>query len=250
MRPAPEARTLSHMLPQPPEASIRVLIADDHALLRHGLRALLAQSGSFDVVGEAGESRLAVQLAGKLQPDIVLLDTEMPGLSVVETLRQLKRIEPRCRVLVLGTQANEGQLFDYLRAGAAGLLLKEGTGAELLQALQDVHTAEFYVSSAVSRKLLDRWHRGGIKPPRRRAARATALGAEGPLSERERELLEHVAAGLPNRLIAQRLSISVKTVEAHKAHMVAKLGLHGVHDLVRYAVHHQTLQAHQAEAQR
>src|SRR5205823_1941185 len=102
---------------------------------------------------------------------------------------------------ILGTQVNEDLLFDFLRAGAAGLLLKEGTGAELIRALQDVHRAEFYVSSAVSRKVLDRWHRGAVKPPRRRTVHAGTLATEGPLSERERELLGHVAAGLPNRQI-------------------------------------------------
>ncbi len=222
------------MLPQPLEARIRVLIADDHALMRHGLRALLAESGVFEVAGEAADGRLAAQQAARLQPDIALLDVEMPGLSAVDAVRQVKRNAPACRVLLLGTQANEGHLFAYLRAGAAGLLLKEGTSAELIRALQDVHHAEFYVSTAVSRKVLDRWHRGAVKPPRRRAARLS--GAETPLSERERELLEHVAAGLPNRQIAQRLSVSVKTVESHKAHIAAKLGLPGALGLMRYAL--------------
>src|SRR6266542_1592218 len=226
------------MLPQPPGARIRVLIADDHALMRHGLRALLAETGVFEVAGEAADGRLAAQQAGRLQPDIVLLDVEMPGLSAVDAVRQVKRNAPACRVLLLGTQANEEHLFAYLRAGAAGLLLKEGTSAELIRALQDVHHAEFYVSTAVSRKVLDRWHRGAVKPPRRRAARLAAgfSGTETPLSERERELLEHVAAGLPNRQIAQRLSVSVKTVESHKAHIAAKLGLPGALGLMRYAL--------------
>ena len=238
MRGPAQGRTLGPMLPYVPEAGIRVLVAGDHALLRHGLRALLSEAGGFIVCGDAADGRLAIQQAARLSPDIVLLDVDLPGLSPVETLRQLKRVAPTTRTLMLGSRASESLLFDFLRAGAAGLLLKDATPAELVRALQDVQRAEFYVSSTVSRKLLDRWHRGGVKPPRRAARVSLAGSGDGPLSDRERQLLEHVAAGLPNRQIAQRLSISVKTVEAHKAHMVAKLGLNGAHDLVRYALLH------------
>lgn len=216
----------------PVDVPIRVVLADDHALLRHGMRALLDAAGNFDVIGEAGDGREAVRLAVRLTPDIVLLDVQIPGLSVQETIRQIKRAGTT-RVLVLATRAEEGQLFDLLRAGASGLLLKEATGAELICALRDVHRAEFYVSSSVSRKVLNRWHRGAVTPPRRRQRSADVAD---PLSDRERELLDCVVAGLANRMIAVRMSISVRTVEAHKAHIVAKLELKGANDLVRWAL--------------
>lgn len=213
--------------------AIRILIADDHALMRHGLRSLLVESGGFEVLGEAGDGRQAARLATALRPDVVLMDVEMPGISVLEALRQIRRVAPASKVLLLGTRANESRLFEYLTAGASGFLLKEGTGAELICALRDVHQAEFYISSSVSRKVLEKWHRGAVKPRRGQAARSAG---DDPLSEREREMLEYIATGLANRQIAERLCISVKTVEAHKSHMVAKLGLRGSNDLVRVAL--------------
>ena len=215
-----------------PIGRIRVLVADDHALVRHGIAALLREAGTFVVVAEAADGRQAIQLAHRHSPEIVVLDAEMPGYSTLEALRQLSRLAAAPRVLLLGTRASEPSLLDFLAAGAAGLLLKEGTGAELILALREVRESAFYLSSGLSRKALERWQRGG-RPVRRRVA-----DAGGGLSQRERQVLECVSDGLANRLIAERLSISVKTVEAHKAHMISRLGLSGAGELVRYAMTH------------
>ena len=217
---------------EPVVGRIRVLIADDHTLVRHGIAALLRESGGFDVVAEAADGREAIQLTLRHAPEIVVLDAEMPGYSTFEALRQIKRLplSPPPKVLLLGTRASETALLDYLAAGAAGLLLKEGTGAELVLALREVRQAAFYVSSVLSRKTLDRWQRGA-RPVRRRIGE-TSSG----LSQRERQVLDCVSNGLSNRLIAERLCISVKTVEAHKAHMISRLGLKSSGDLVRYAM--------------
>jgi DNA-binding NarL/FixJ family response regulator len=219
---------------EPAIGRIRVLIADDHTLVRHGIAALLREAGTFDVVAEAADGRQAIQLAMRHSPEIVLLDAEMPGYSTFEALRQLKRLPVALtpKVLLLGTRASEASLLDYLTAGAAGLLLKEASGAELVVALREVRQAAFYVSSGLSRKALDRWQRG-LRPIRRRSADVT-----GGISQRERQVLECVSDGLSNRLIAERLCISVKTVEAHKAHMISRLGLAGSGDLLRYAMTH------------
>ncbi len=213
-----------------PDAPIRVVVADDHTLLRHGIRALLAEAGGFEVVAEAGDGRQAVWQASQQRPDVVLLDVEMPGLSALETLRQLRKVGTS-RVLLLGAETNEERLFAWLRAGAAGFLLKEATGAELVCAVREVKRAGFYLSSTISRKVLNRWHQGAA----RQRSGSSGAGETRALSARERELLAWVGWGLSNREIAQRLCISVKTVEAHKAHIVAKLGLKGAADLIRYA---------------
>ena len=218
---------------------VRVLVADDHALLRHGVGALLRELSSgpalalrerFEMVAEAADGREAIQRALTHAPDLVLLDVEMPGLSALEALRQIRRAPSAPRVLLMGTHEVEDRLFDFLAAGAAGLLLKEGTSAELLCALRGVLREGFYLSPGISQKALDRWHRGGRGP------RARVAGDSPSLSERERQVLAHVADGLANRQIAARLSISVKTVEAHKAHIITRLGLRSVTDLVRYGV--------------
>jgi two-component system response regulator NreC len=219
---------------EPAIGRIRVLVADDHALVRHGIAAILGEAGTFEVVAEAADGREAIQLASRYAPDIVLLDADMPGYSTFEALRQIKRLPlPQTpKVLVLGTRASEASLLEYLAAGAAGLLLKEGTGAELILALREVRQVAFYVSSGLSRKAIDRWQRGA-RPTRRRMN-----DSAGGLSQRERQVLECVSDGLANRLIAERLCISVKTVEAHKAHMISRLGLTGSGDLLRYAMTH------------
>ena len=233
-----EVLGVSLLPPVAAPARIRVLLADDHALLRHGIRAILEASGlreQFEVVGEASNGREAIQQAHFYAPDVVLLDSEMPGFSALEALRQIRRLPfaSAPRVILLGTRSTEEQLFDFLAAGAAGLLLKEGTGVELACALREVHRSGFYLSPAISRKALDRWHRGAAGAT---AVRTRSAGDTPSLSDRERQVLEHVAGGLANRQIAERLSISVKTVEAHKAHMITRLGLRSVTDLVRYGV--------------
>ena len=207
----------------------RILLADDHTLLRQGIRSLLRAAGAFEIVGEAATAQDAVTAAAEHRPDVVLLDADMPGMSSVEVIRQIKhRCEDSTRVLILATSAYEEYLFEFLQAGASGLILKEATIDELVKALHEVERADFYLPSSISYKIL-------TQGPAGRSRSGAALRAD-PLTERERQLLDLIAGGHTNQQIATKLCISVKTVEAHKSHMVSKLGLRGSADLARYAI--------------
>lgn len=260
-----------HVHTAPAPAVVRVLLVDDHTLVRQALRSLLEATGGVEVVGEAETGRKAVELAARVRPDVVLMDLDMPGMNGLEATRQIRRsVSAKTRVLLLGTRVYEEHLLEFLRAGASGLVLKEAPASELLQALREVGRCEFYVSSALSHKVLSRWQRQGtpsaagvpgwdthahtvtlpapheaeqVHDGRSAAALLHLRVVDDPLTERERELLHLVAAGYTNQQIAQTLCISVKTVEAHKAHMVTKLALRGSADLMRYAVQRHWLQA-------
>ncbi|MDQ3702767.1 MAG: response regulator transcription factor [Chloroflexota bacterium] len=238
---------MSRLLPAKP---VRVLVVAEPALMRQGVGALLLASGGFEVVGEAADGHGAVQQSLRLRPDIVLLDVELPGLDAVEVIQRItatslksaSRIEALeglvvagggSRVLPLGTSGAVAHLSDYLVAGAAGLLLKSATAAELVGALHAVARGGRCVSPVVDQDVLHSWHPMAERP--RQGAKNRA-GSGPALSERERELMECVAAGLANRHIAARLCISVKTVESHKTRIVAKLGLRGTAELMRVAL--------------
>lgn len=238
---------MSRLLPAKP---VRVLVVAEPALMRQGVRALLLAAGGFEVVGEAADGHGAVQQSLRRGPDIVLLDVELPGLDAVEVIQRLTATRGKSastlrklegpvvaggggRVLPLGTSGAVAHLSDYLAAGAAGLLLKSATAAELVGALHAVARGGRYVSPRVDQGALHVWH--PMAERSRQGAKNRA--APGPaLSEREQELMECVAAGLANRHIATRLCISVKTVESHKTRIVAKLGLRGTAELMRVAL--------------
>ncbi|MAG35451.1 MAG: DNA-binding response regulator [Dehalococcoidia bacterium] len=212
-----------------PPRHLRILLADDHTLVREGVRALLNAVGGFEVVGESAHADEVVPQVEALRPDVVLLDADMPGMSTVESIRAIKRRSAKTtRILLLATSAYEDYLFEFLRAGASGLILKNATSDELATALLEVHRNDFYVTSSVSHRILTQWQPGSSED-------RAALRAD-PLTERERQLLDFVAGGHTNQQIARQLCISVKTVEAHKSHMVSKLGLRGSADLARYAI--------------
>jgi len=205
-------------------ATIRVLVCDDHTLVRSGLRRLLQSEASLDVVGEAADAEQAVDGVAELQPDVLLLDVVMPGRSGIEALADLRAASPETRVLVLSMQDDPSYVRQAFAAGAHGYLLKEAADADLVQAIHDVAAGHKYVHPSLG-------------------ARLAALEAEAqnraetdPLSEREHEVLRLLALGHTNQEIATLLFISVRTAESHRARIMQKLRLSTRAELVRYAL--------------
>jgi DNA-binding NarL/FixJ family response regulator len=207
---------------------IRVMLADDHAVLRQSLRLLLDMHDEIEVVGEVDNGRSAVDAAAELRADVVLMDMRMPGLNGVEATRQIKKNAPGIRVLVLAGGADEEQVLEALRAGASGYVVKQSDVGELLVAIQAVHRGNPYFSSVLS---------GGRSPTEYlMAAQELREPSADPLTSREREVLQLVVEGHSNQAIAGLLFLSVKTVEAHKAHIMTKLRVQNQTDLIRYAL--------------
>jgi DNA-binding NarL/FixJ family response regulator len=204
-------------------AMIRVLLADDHALLRAGLRTLLAGRGGIVVVAEAGDGREALRLVREQRPDVALVDVAMPGLSGLELAERIADEQPATRVLILSMHKDEAYVRRALHAGVAGYLLKDSDTDELERAIRAVARGDGYFSPAVSALLAGEYRRGG-EPP-----------AEA-LSPRQREVLRQIALGRSTKAIARALGLSVKTVETHRAGLMRRLHIHDVAGLVRYAL--------------
>jgi DNA-binding NarL/FixJ family response regulator len=212
--------------------SIRILIADDHGVLRAGLRALLSAESDLEVAGEAADGRETLRLVSELDPDVVLLDVNMPGPDGIEVTRRLKAVKPEVRVLILTVHEDEGLLREAIRAGASGYILKRAVESELIYAIHAVWRGDLYVHPAMTRALLQDLH-------------STLVADEAPvepLTPREMEVLRLISEGHTNRQIAEVLSISVRTVESHRANLMSKLGLHSRVELVRYAKRHGLLE--------
>ena len=205
---------------------IRLLVADDHTLVRAGLRGLLEGLTGVEVVGEAGDGHEALRLAAQLRPDIVLVDIGMPGLNGLEVAGRLATQDNAVRVLILSMHTSEEYVLRALRAGCAGYLLKRSAVSELEVAIRAVARGEVYLSPAVSRQVVDEYvaRTGGATDP---------LEA---LTPRQREVLQLVAEGHTSKEIANQLGLSVKTIEAHRAQIMERLGLQDVAGLVRFAV--------------
>ena len=205
---------------------IRVLLADDHTLVRAGIRSLLKGLENVEVVGEAGDGQEAVRLAESLRPDVVLLDVGMPGLNGLDVAARLVTHDASIRVLILSMHTSEEYVLRALRAGCAGYLLKGSAVAELEIAVRAVARGETYLSPAVSKHVMDDYVRrtGGATDP---------IDA---LTPRQREVLQLVAEGNTSKDIADRLGLSFKTVDAHRAQIMERLGLHDVAGLVRFAM--------------
>ncbi|WP_321471781.1 response regulator transcription factor [uncultured Paludibaculum sp.] len=209
-------------------ASIRVLLADDHKLMRSGLRLLVEQQPEFRVVGEAGDGRQAVALAMELKPDIAVLDIGMPELNGIEAARQITEQLPETAVVILSMHSDESYVLRALKAGARGYLLKDSAEADLAQAILAVREGKSFFSPAVSQVLLEDYLR-----------KLRKTGAEDSyelLSPREREILQLVAEGKSSKEVANLLNLSVYTVETHRANLMRKLNLKSMPELILYAV--------------
>jgi DNA-binding NarL/FixJ family response regulator len=208
----------------------RILVADDHEVVRKGLRSLLEHEPGLDVVGEACNGREAVEKAAATRPDVVVLDIGMPELNGLEATRQIIKSSPRTEVLILTVYETEEVIREVLRAGARGYVLKSDAGRLLLTAIETVAAHKAFFTSRVSELVLAGFLSGD--PPRAEEMVASAA----PLTPREREVLHLLAEGKTNKEVAAALGIGLKTVETHRMNLMAKLGLHSVVDLVRYAI--------------
>jgi DNA-binding NarL/FixJ family response regulator len=204
----------------------RLLLADDHALVRAGLRSLLEKMTGVEVVAEASDGREALELIKKKLPNLVLMDIAMPGLNGLEALARTTKEFTAMKVIILSMHANEEYALQALRAGACGYLLKDGAVAELELALRVVARGETYLSPRISKRVID----GYLE----RLGNQSAPG--GLLTARQREILQLIAEGQSTKEIAFLLGVSVKTVEAHRAQLMLRLGIHDVAGLVRYAM--------------
>jgi two-component system, NarL family, response regulator NreC len=211
-------------------AKIRVFITDDHAVFRDGIRMLINAQPDMEVVGEAGDVRTGLAKASEVSPDLLTLDLSMPGSNSVTLIERLRLECPRTRVLVLTMHDDVTFLRAALAAGAAGYVVKTSASGALLSALRAVHQGGTYVDAHMSEGLFQ-------SPPGGKATRATvAPGTANPLSPRELKVLEWLAQGYTNQQVAEKLFVSTKTVEAHRARICHKLGLRTRADLVRYAM--------------
>ncbi len=207
--------------------AVRVLIADDHQIVREGLCALLNKEDDLEVIGEAQDGRQAVEMAARLTPDVVILDVAMPDLNGIEAARQILAELPQARVMALSMHTDRRFVMEMLRAGASGYLLKDCAFEELARAIRTVATNQTYLSPGIAGVIVEDYVH---HVPVERGAGAHALTA------REREVLQLLAEGRTTKRIAQQLTVSVKTIETHRRQIMAKLGLDSVAELTKYAV--------------
>lgn len=212
------------------EREIRLLIADDHTIVRQGLKKLLEEETGVDVVGEALDGRDAVTKAMDLMPDVVLMDLSMPGLHGLEATRQITKRLPKTRVLILSMHKNEAYVLQALQAGASGFILKDSASEEVAMALRAVMRGDSYLSPSISRVVIEDYLRLSVP------GSSGAKSLYDTLTVREREIFQLLAEGLKNQEIADRLHVSVKTVETHRAHIMDKLNLNNIAELVKYSI--------------
>jgi DNA-binding NarL/FixJ family response regulator len=207
---------------------IRVLLADDHSVVRQGLRAWLERSSDVQVVGEAADGREAVTLAEQLEPDVVIMDIAMPMLNGIEATGQITRRSPEIKVIILSMHADESYILRALGAGAKGYLLKESTETDVLPAVRSVREGKPYFTPSIARLLLEDYMRA--------LKQNNLQDSYDLLTEREREVLQLLAQGKSNKEVAQVLNLSPHTIDSHRTNMMQKLNLHNTAEIVLYAV--------------
>jgi two-component system response regulator NreC len=209
---------------------IRVLIADDHVIVREGLRTLLEAQPDIEVVGEAASGEEAVSKAKALGPDIVLMDISMPGMNGLEATRQIREDSPEVKILALTMHEGDEYFFKILEAGASGYFIKGGSSSELISALQAVQQGHVFLYPTMASKL--------VRDYMQRVRSGQAKESYDGLTNREREILRLIAEGYSNQEIAERLVLSPSTVQTHRANIMSKLQLHSRTELVKYAIQH------------
>jgi DNA-binding NarL/FixJ family response regulator len=207
---------------------IRVLIADDHTILREGIRLLLRSQPDIDVVGEASDGRDAYFKVEELRPDVVLMDIGMPVLNGLDATQQIRRTFPDTKVLILTQHDNDEYVYRILQAGASGYVLKRAAGAELVSAIRGVDHGNAFLYPSMAKGLLNDYLK--------RAEAGQEKASYDGLTERERQILKMIADGCTNQQIADLLCLSVKTVQAHRGHLMEKLNMHDRTELVKYAI--------------
>ena len=209
-------------------SKIKVLLVDDHTVVRQGLRALLLSESTMEIVGEASTGREAIQMARKLSPDVIVMDIAMPLLNGLEATRQIVRSDPKAKVLVLSSYSDDDYVQKLTEAGAAGYLIKQTAANDLVHAIHDIHAGNAYFSPTIAKRLRDRAREG--------FANGNSNVKTSNLTEREAEVLQLIAEGQANKQIAAELGISIKTVEKHRQQVMNKLNIHDVAGLTRYAI--------------
>jgi DNA-binding NarL/FixJ family response regulator len=207
---------------------IRIILAEDHAVMRHGLRLVLEEQKDFQVVGEANDGREAVTLVEALKPDVAVLDITMPNMNGIEAARQITAMQLGVSIVVLSMHSDEGYVLRALKAGARGYLLKESPEADFIQAIRSVSQGKAFFSPAVSRMLVEDYVR--------QLQDKDIEDSYELLTQRERELLQLIAEGKSNKDVANMLNLSLYTVETHRGNLMEKLSLHSVPELILYAV--------------
>jgi two-component system response regulator NreC len=208
-------------------SKIRIVLAEDHETVREGLKMIVGVQSDMEVVGEAGDGREAVARAQELLPDIIVMDVSMPKLNGLKATQKIRQFCPQVKVLTLTRHTDDGYLKELLRAGASGYVLKQSAAEELIRAIRTIASGNMYLDPAITGKVMGN-----------HAGRASSLRgeAQGSLSDREAEVLRLIAWGYSNKEIASRIELSVKTVEAHKANAMKKLGMRSRLDIVRFAL--------------
>jgi two-component system, NarL family, response regulator NreC len=201
---------------------LRILLADDHAIVRQGFRALLERAG-FEVIGEAENGQQAIELAGKLHPDIAVLDVTMPILNGIDASRAIRKVSDRTQIILLTMHSHKKFVMESLRAGVQGYVIKSAAANELLHAIRTVCKGNPYLTPEVAKVMVDGYLQGGD-------------GQADSLGDRERQVLQLVAEGKTSKEVADVLGITVKTAESHRAHLMEKLQIHDTAGLVRYAI--------------
>lgn len=208
--------------------AITIVLAEDHLIVREGLRSLLELRSDFQVIGEAETGKEVVELAQALQPDIVVMDVAMPILNGIEATRQIRLLAPKCKILILSAHSDDEYVEQLLEMGANGYLVKQNSGQVLVQAIREVMSGKSFFSSSIASRIRQQAEQARMRGEKESKRR--------PLTLRETEVLQMVAEGMANKQIASELSISIKTVEKHRQQLMDKLNIHQTAGLTRYAI--------------